>query len=347
MKIDDKHSYYLYKQDIETVLSILKNNLNEYLNNKEGNIHYVYIDDIVKFSTLLNKLTISLDGKYDDNGHEISFSILNGVWLRMSADEFNDVYKFLERQILFNENKCLELSKSPLEDYYKKNYICNLKNFNVCYIIRGAGAWYETNKKISIFIENNEFEHVLLPEIYFETIRNGDKNICYVYSIQTSKHNKWNKNIKIEDSLVDIKKELRNKYVNYKFVLALKFFIEILKENGISDIRVPLLQIFNYDYHISMSEEYKLRMTYLENEVREGRLTYDSYNYVYNKELFDKVVDKQDVISKNKTEKLIGTFIVLEEKFSDINILSEPFIQDENLIVKILQPSKTKSLKKS
>ena len=65
------------------------------------------------------------------------------------------------------------------------------------------------------------------------------------------------------------------------------------------------------------------------------------------KEKYDKVADKQDVISKNKTERLIGTFMTLEEKFGGINILSEPFIQDENLIVKVLNSSPKKSLKRT
>lgn len=52
------------------------------------------------------------------------------------------------------------------------------------------------------------------------------------------------------------------------------------------------------------------------------------------------------IVSKNKTERLIETFMLVEERFRDIEILSEPFIQDENLIVKVLDMPKDKSLKK-
>lgn len=187
---------------------------------------------------------------------------------------------------------------------------------------------------------------MLLPEVYFQIIDTGSKKTCYIYAIQSSKDERMNENEKIEESLIDIKRQLRNKYVNYKFVLALKFFIEILRENDIYDIKVPLLQLFNYDYHVSMSEEYKRLMSCYEKDVSEGRLTYDSDIYKYTKKEFDKVADKQDIISKNKTERLIGTFIVLEEKFGGINILSEPFIEDENLIVKVLESPIKKSLKR-
>jgi len=346
LEIDDRHSYYLYNQDIENVLFTLRKNLSEYLNNKDESTHYIYVDDTVKFADLLNRLSKSLNGEYDENGYEFNFSILGAIWLRMSASEFDDIYKFLEHQILFNENKHLTVPKILSEDYNKKTYVRDLKNYKICYKVKAAGTWYETNKKISIFIENDTERSLLLPEVYFQIIDNGSKKTCYIYAIQTSKDERLNENKIIEESLIDIKRQLRNKYVNYKFVLALKFFIEILRKNDIYDIKVPLLQLFSYDYHISMSEEYKRRMNYLENEVREGRLTYDSSNYEYIKKIFDKVADKQDIISKNKTERLIGTFMVLEEKFDIINILSEPFIEDENLIVKVLESPINKSFKK-
>lgn len=337
LEIDNSHSYYLYNHDIENVLSTLRKNLKEYLNNKDENTHYIYVDNIVRFADLLNKLTKSLNEEYEDNGHDFNFSILSTIWLRMSPSEFDDIYKFLERQILFNENKCLAVPEIYSEDYFKKKYVCDLKKYKICYQINATEVWYETNKKISIFIENDTDRSLLLPEVYFQIIDTGSKKTCYIYAIQSSKDERMNENEKIEESLIDIKRQLRNKYVNYKFVLALKFFIEILRENDIYDIKVPLLQLFNYDYHVSMSEEYKRLMSCYEKDVSEGRLTYDSDIYKYTKKEFDKVADKQDIISKNKTERLIGTFIVLEEKFGGINILSEPFIEDENLIVKVLE----------
>lgn len=121
LEIDNSHSYYLYNHDIENVLSTLRKNLKEYLNNKDENTHYIYVDNIVRFADLLNKLTKSLNEEYEDNGHDFNFSILSTIWLRMSPSEFDDIYKFLERQILFNENKCLAVPEIYSEDYFKKN----------------------------------------------------------------------------------------------------------------------------------------------------------------------------------------------------------------------------------
>ena len=173
------------------------------------------------------------------------------------------------------------------------------------------------------------------------------RNVCYIYAIQNHKHVSkcFDKKSAKEDLLV-VKKQLKNKSINYKFILTLEFFIQILKENGIYDIKVPLLQLFNYDYHISMSEEFKKRMVYFEEKVRKGKIPSDDTIYEQIKEVYDNVVDKEDIISKNKTEKLVETFMLVEEKFQDIEILSEPFIEDENLLVKVLDISKDKSLKR-
>ena len=216
------------------------------------------------------------------------------------------------------------------------------------YSIESTGAWYEANKKISIFIKDDSNRCCLhLPEIYFQTIDENGKKICYIYAIQTSKYEKyWNKDNMIEDSLIHIKRQLRNKYVNYKFVLALEIFIKILRENDFYDIKVPLLQLLNYDYHINMSESYKNKIALLNAAISEGRGTYDDH-YKYVKEKYDKIADKEDIISKNKTERLIGAFMVLEEKFGDINILNDPFIEDESLLIKVLNLPKSKKIKKN
>ena len=171
------------------------------------------------------------------------------------------------------------------------------------------------------------------------------KKTCYIYAIQDNSIARDRKSF-FEDIksaevsnqlLMDTKKELRNKYVNYRFILALKFFVEILRENNICDVKVPLLQIFNYDSHVEDSKYYKQIMKNIEEDETFDK---ESYNYEWNKKLYDRYVDKEDLISKNKTERLVGTFMTLEEKFGDIEILSEPFIQDENLIVKVLEPKK-------
>jgi hypothetical protein len=108
-----------------------------------------------------------------------------------------------------------------------------------------------------------------------------------------------------------------------------------MKENDIYDIKVPLLQLFNYDYHITMSDNYKKIMSRFEEDIKKRIITKKNESYLQMKETYDRVVDKEDIISKNKTERLVETFMFLQEKYNEIEILTNPFIEDENLIVKI------------
>ena len=102
---------------------------------------------------------------------------------------------------------------------------------------------------MSFTVSNKFFKNrfLLLPDIYFEIIEEDGRNVCYISAIQDRKHIvKWFDEKSAEEDLSPIKRQLRNKYVNYRFVLALEIFIQVLRENGIYDIKVPLLQLFNY-----------------------------------------------------------------------------------------------------
>lgn len=318
-KLSKNYPYYLYDIDINNTIIVLKNNLNEYLNNKKDNNYYIYIDDINRFSNLLYKLCESASKEYI---YSQKYSLLNAVWLRMSPNDYDNVYKFLEHQIDFCNSEYFTIS-----DNVKNYFDCfDLSSFQISYEINSNNPWFETNRKMTIYLDNDNHNYIVLPELHFSVIEDNDKKICYLYGIQNPKN--LINDSDMNDDLKDIKKKLRNKYVNYKFILSLHIFIDIMKENGIYDIKVPLLQLFNYDYHISMSNSYKRRMS-LAN--------IDSCMYECLKCESEKVVDKEDIISKNKTERLIETFMMIEDIYSDVEILNEPFIEDENLNIKILK----------
>lgn len=332
----------IYVEDIEPRLDILKRNLVDYLNNKDDNIYYIYIDDTSRFANLLYKLTKTL---YNEDSYHFKIGkVLDWVWLRMSPSEFDNIYNFLERQIAFAENKSF-----PYDNWHEK-YLCSFKEFDIYYTCLWNHTCYETNKNMSLTLCINGSCFLKLPQIHFQVLDEGSKKICYIYAIQNEKDiyiskdvaEEFNKKESSTETLRATKKELRNKYVNYRFILALKFFVELLRQNGIYDIRVPLLQMFNYDFHISCSNFYKPYIERFEKRIQQGEITPDYEIYVDTKKFYDSYAGKEDLISKNKTERLIGTFMTLEEKFGDIAILSEPFIQGENLLVKVLKPSNNK-----
>ena len=327
------YPFYLQNDSIDKIINILNNNLFEYNNKRDEQIYYIYVDDIIKFTDLLYELYVSIKKEVDDYS-SFSYKYLDAVWLRMSPNEYSDIYKFLRKQIEFSKSNYFEPTNYFSPDYYKPKYLCDFLNYDVKYNIVVTSPWYETNRKVELYIERNKDKKVYLPHIYFDVIDEDNKKVCYLYAIQNPKGNIYNDEI-VENSLTSVKRVYRNKYVNYKFILSLKFFIKLLELNGIYDIKVPLLQLLNYDYHISMSEDYKHNLETLNKKIEEGKITEYDQVYIQGKDVYDKVADKEDIISKNKTERLVHTFYVLNEIYNNIEILSDPFIEDDNLIVKV------------
>ena len=332
-KKSEFYPFYLPNESIDNVINILNNNLYEYNNKRDDQIYYIYVDDIIKFTDLLYELYISVKKEVEDDS-TYTYKYLDAVWLRMSPNDYSDIFKFLRKQIEFSKSNYFKPNNCFSIDYYKPKYLCDFLDYEVKYNIITTSPWYETNRKIEFFIERNEENKLYLPDVYFSVIDEDNKKVCYLYAIQNPKGNIYNDEI-VENSLTNIKRVYRNKYVNYKFLLSLKYFIKLMEENGIYDIKVPLLQLFNYDYHISMSEEYKRNLDSLNKKIEEGKISEYAQVYIQVKAVYDKVADKEDIISKNKTERLVHTFYVLNEIYNNIDILNDPFIEDENLIVKI------------
>ena len=61
----------------------------------------------------------------------------------------------------------------------------------------------------------------------------------------------------------------------------------------------------------------------------------ETIKYLHEKQIYHNFVDKQYVISKNKTERLVETFLALNDKYSISDFLNDPMIEDDNLNMKI------------
>ena len=80
----------------------------------------------------------------------------------------------------------------------------------------------------------------------------------------------------------------------------------------------------------------------MEKEYNDGNLTDKVLDYIHDKNMYYRFVDKQDIISKNKTERLLNTFIIMNEKYDNIEFMNEPFIEGDYLIIKNKINKKTK-----
>ena len=127
----------------------------------------------------------------------------------------------------------------------------------------------------------------------------------------------------------------------------------MLKEKGITNIKVPGIQVLSYRYHELLSEKTKKDF---EKDYSPEQLEYinnlNSYDrerkleeYEWQRVWYSHVVDKQDFISETKTEGLFKIFRRVEEQYGTIELLNTPFIEDENLNIRISnEPTKQKKI---
>ncbi len=329
------------KYNKETV-NYLRKTKNEFKNNPYNQEDiYIKVDDYNKFFYLLSEL-VSTYQKKENRKLLNSFNYIKSIWLRMGPSDINNVNEFLKKQLIFLHNY-------DLLPYYPKLY----KEYNgipVYYQNKANDDFFETDYNITFsFVREDTTDDFPirysynLPSIHYALRKENDSGVCYIYGIQNIKPIK---DEILKEKIQPLRKQLRNKYVSADFILALKIFIDFLKDKHISIIKVPLLQVFNYSYHEHLSKNSKIRMDSYENK-EELEKRYDSGDkspivlaYIHDKKNYERFFDKEDSISKNKTERLVEIFMVLNEKYDDIEFLDDTFIEDENLVIRIKNVNK-------
>ena len=221
---------------------------------------YIPVHNSKRFFYLLEKLIESYSRK---KGHALLFhyNFIRSIWLRMGVNDINDVEGFLEKQISFIR------AEEVLADYKE---IKRFENKDIlAYRINENEDWFETNKNIVFSIRRRPksfLEPTIdydFPAIHFTLANVNGKATCFIYGIQ-SLHESHNEDIKSD--LQSIRKGLRNKFVSADFIIALGLFFDFLYDNGITNIEIPTLQVFNYDYHEHLSDSiYDVFTSYTEN----------------------------------------------------------------------------------
>ena len=336
----DNDSYQKGLKSIEYLTNIRKE-----ANDKKDDT-YIYVHDSERFFWLLEKI-IEIYKKYPERKLHKSYNFIRSIWLRMGTSDIQNVEKFLERQAFFLKNDFL------LQDY-KELY--TLTNDEVlAYHINNNDDWFETNRNIVFSIRRTPEDYMEgpydydFPAIHFALAKESGIPTCFIYGIQSlmGSHNNT-----IKEELQPVKKELRNKYVSADFIISLSLFLDYLYDIGIKNIEVPGMQVFNYPYHehlsSSINDSYS---SYTDSDKEELEILYEQgdrsdkvLDYIHTKSMVPRFVGKEDSISYNKTERLIYTFSELMSKSNSIEIISEPYIQSDNMKIKII--GKTNILEK-
>lgn len=331
----------LYDRDIEKAK--IENNSNPELPN-------IIIHNPVKFFQLLTDIINSWHDKKNKHwgsyGHRALFiQNIKRLFLRMSPNDMLNIESFLQRELSFIQDK-------TFDEYIGKNTIIGeYEGYQLKTSLEEAPSWCETTNKMTFYLTNDNNEFHTLPSIYFGITEEYGEQVCYIYAIQNERHRAENK--RIQRTLYKLNKGIENPDVNPASILVLQTFINMLKEKGITNIKVPCLQVLSYRYHEILSDTTKRDF---EKNYSKEQLEYinnlNSYDrerkleeYEWQKLWYSHVVDKQDFISYTKTEGLFKIFIRVEEQFGSIELLNTPFIEDENLNIRIsTEPKKQKKI---
>lgn len=257
------------------------------------------------------------------------------LFLRMSPSDLDNIEYFLERELSF-------LKDTTFDELIKNNkLIGEYEGYKLYTSLEEAASWCETSNKMTFFLKGSPDEYYTLPSIYFGITEEYGEKVCYIYAIQNERHRAESK--KIHRALYKLNKGIENPNVNPSSILVLQTFINMLKEKGITNIKVPCLQVLSYRYHEILSEKTKVdfakdyskeKLEYINNlnsYDRERQLEEYEWQCIW----YSHVVDKQDFISFTKTEGLYNIFKRVAEQFGTIELLNTPFIEDENLNIRL------------
>lgn len=316
-------------------------------NNSNPNLPTINIHNPVRFFELLTDIINSWRdfknkcfGSYSPRA--LFIQNIKRLFLRMSPNDMLNIEQFLERELSF-------LQDETFEEYVSKNTtIGEYEGYIFKTALEEAPSWCETSKKMTFYLTNDNNEYHTLPSIYFGITEEYGEQVCYIYAIQNERHRAESK--KIHRTLYKLNKGIENPDVNPASVLVLQTFINMLKDKGITNIKVPCLQVLSYRYHEILSDTTKRDF---EKNYSKEQLEYinnlNSYDrerkleeYEWQKIWYSHVVDKQDFISETKTEGLFKIFRRVAEQFSSIELLNTPFIEDENLNIRISTEPKNK-----
>lgn len=224
------------------------------------------------------------------------------IWLRATPEDFNKPEEFLRKQVEMIKNTTFSKFNNPT--YLGKIKFFNNKNL----AIKNADArtWDEAFKEMKVMIYDNQNGYNL-PVIRYGIYEKDGKKICQIGSIQNENPDE-EKDKDIERKKYKINKGISDEEilkVEPKNVFALFIFINLLHQEGITEIEVPSLYVLDYEYHEKRSEQLKRQF---EEEWPSNVKMDDLEEYQIALRYLKRNYKKQDLISEIKSERFIRIF---------------------------------------
>ena len=262
---------------------------------------------------------INLNYKYGENSsaRAVAIRLMRRIWLRMGSNDFDNVELFLQKQLDFLKN-------TEFDKPYKEIEFGTYNGRKITYVVERCETWCETSRRMHFKIYDDNKYHDL-PNIYYELREEDNQKTCYIYAVQHC-HNR-HRITSVERSLYKLNKGPEKSKVHPNFLMAMNLFFELLQKTSIKCIKVPLLQVLSYRYHILLSdktkEEFernwnKEQLEYMqllnESDLKQAKEKYLRLKSLFEQDLewYNHVVEKADFINKTKTEGFMNLFFQME-----------------------------------
>ena len=287
----------------------------------------ITVHDHELFFNLLNQIIeeqIKLFIEYGDNviSRETAIYLLRRIWLRLGVSDFDHIEDFLSKQLEFVTNRTFDTQTPRLINTYE--------GYNVYMKTVAKDMWNETTRGMIFTIGEDEHSYEL-PHILYDI---DATNTCYIYGVQNSQSE--NKDKRIGRKLYKLNKGIEGPNVHPSKVCALLLFINELKKKGITKIVVPGIQVLSYHYHELLSHASRVNLEEAIQSLEKNptdRFLRDRVDYY--KSWYDRVHDKQDIISFLKTEELYNLLYRITEHDPDFEILNDVMVQGEDIKIRI------------
>ncbi len=332
-KFDD-NGIYIFKNIIEKPFvkegywtpNATQKDLDFILYGNSDNCLTIHVKDSVVFFTNLVNITNSLIKLYEFYGikssaRNLAMHLMRRIWLRMGVEDFKNVELFLSNQLQFVNNKYLDICiPKRITSFY---------DYDV-FVQTIVNSTFDETTRSMIFTINGSGETYELPHILYDVDDNG---ICYIYGVQSTNSQKSKL---IERKLYKINKNIDNPNVHPSKVYALIFFVNQLQKKGITRIIVPGMQVLSYRYHELLSLKAKNDLIEARKQLEESpKDVYFQKKYERIKKWYNRVYNKEDLISYLKTEELFNLMYRIIMHNPNIEIMNEVIIQGDCLKMRI------------
>lgn len=317
--INGKRRYYNKNNNITLVIKNLdefKEKIKEYLN--------LEIDCKRKTMRIYN-------GVVSD---KIKWYIVN-LFANMTTEDFLNPIAYIDKYMAFLRDKTFDYLDDGITVKLPK-----VKESELEIKREQNSTSMETPYKITLTLKKNgdEFTTFKLPSIYYAVREENNKKVCYIYSVMnkdnkklTESEMKFQKQInrllyKLNDGVVDSQeyydyKEGESEYypegnisdITNSFLFSLNIFMSLLQKEGIEQVKVVSYLPVRYNSRVLAAEDSEKK---------------------------EELLERNNMIQTNATNKLIRTFRRLAHQNNALEITMYPYEYDEFLTINLASREK-------